>query len=148
MIWGETVLECEKDVKLLGVTIDFMLDFNIHITNMCRKAARQLNVLKRIGYHLNRLSRMTIYYSFIMSNFIYSDNYTSYEKLLEKSMMPSLKIRRLRMIAIETFKILHKSSPVFFLQDLINIKNHSYNFRYTNTADIPNVRTTRYGLKS
>jgi histidinol phosphatase-like PHP family hydrolase len=70
---GGTVLECEKEVKLLGVTIDFMLDFNIHITNMCRKAARQLNVLKRIGYHLNRLSMciMTIYYSFIMSNFNY-----------------------------------------------------------------------------
>ena len=66
-----TVLECEKKVKLLGVTIDFMLDCNIHITNMCRKAARQLNVLKRIGYHFNCLSRMTIYYSFIMSNFSY-----------------------------------------------------------------------------
>jgi hypothetical protein len=54
---GGTVLECEKEVKLLGVTIDFMLDFNIHIINMCRKAARQLNVLKRIGYHLNRLKQ-------------------------------------------------------------------------------------------
>ena len=43
---GGTVLECEKEVKLLGVTIDFMLDFIIHIINMCRKAARQLNVLK------------------------------------------------------------------------------------------------------
>ena len=32
---GGTVLECEKEVKLLGVTIYFMLDFNIHITNMC-----------------------------------------------------------------------------------------------------------------
>ena len=75
------------------------------------------------------------------------DNYNSYEKLLEKSMMPSLKTRRLRIITIETFKILHKSSPVI-LQDLINIKNHSYNFRYTNTADIPTMRNTRYGLKS
>ena len=54
---GGTVLECEKEVKLLGVTIDFMLDFNIHIINMCRKAARQLNVLKHIGYHLNRLKQ-------------------------------------------------------------------------------------------
>jgi diaminopimelate epimerase len=27
------VLEYEKEVKLLGVNIDFMLDFNIHITN-------------------------------------------------------------------------------------------------------------------
>jgi hypothetical protein len=40
--------------------------------------------------------------------FIYSDNYSSCEKLLEKSMMPFLKIKRLRIIAIETFKILHK----------------------------------------
>jgi hypothetical protein len=28
---GGTVLECEKKVKLLGVTIDFMLDFNFNI---------------------------------------------------------------------------------------------------------------------
>jgi hypothetical protein len=55
--------------------------------------------------------------------------------------------RRLRIITIETFKILHKSSPVI-LQDLINIKNHSYNFRYTNTADIPNVRILKYNIKS
>ena len=41
-----------------------------------------------------------------------------------------------------------KEQSSFFLQDLINIKNHSYNFRYTNTADIPTVRTTRYGLRS
>ena len=75
------------------------------------------------------------------------DNYNSYEKLLEKSMMPSLKSRRLGIIAIVTFKILHKSSPVI-LQDLINIEKHSYNFRYTNAADIPTMRNTRYGLKS
>jgi hypothetical protein len=37
--------------------------------------------------------------------FIY-DNYNSaYENLLEKSKLPSLKIRRLKTIAVETFKI-------------------------------------------
>jgi hypothetical protein len=40
---------CEDEVKLLGVTIDFKLNFNKHISNICKKAARQLNVLKRIG---------------------------------------------------------------------------------------------------
>ena len=44
-------ISCEDEVKLLGVTIDFKLNFNAHISNICKKAARQLNVLKRIGKH-------------------------------------------------------------------------------------------------
>jgi polyribonucleotide nucleotidyltransferase len=44
-------LSCEDEVKLLGVTIDFKPNFNTHISNICKKAARQLNVLKRIGKH-------------------------------------------------------------------------------------------------
>jgi hypothetical protein len=63
------ILSCEDEVKLLGTTIDFKLNFNTHISNICKKAARQLNVLKRIGKHLNRLGKLTIYYSFITSNF-------------------------------------------------------------------------------
>ena len=61
--------------------------------------------------------------------------------------MPSLKVRRLRSIAIETFKIIHKESPIY-LHDLVNIKKHNYSFRYENTVDVPSVKTTRYGLKS
>ena len=59
-------ISCEDEVKLLCVTIDFKHNFNTHISNICKKAARQLNVLKRIGKHLNRLGKLTIYYSFIM----------------------------------------------------------------------------------
>ena len=32
--------------------------------------------------------------------------------------------------------------------DLVNIKKHNYSFRYENTADVPSVKTTKYGLKS
>ena len=50
----------------------------------------------------------------------------------------------MRAIALETFKIIHKKSPLF-LQDLVTIKNNIYNFRYIlNTADIPRPRTTKY----
>jgi hypothetical protein len=43
------IIKTEDEVKLLGVTIDYELKFNSHITNICRKASRQLNVLKRMG---------------------------------------------------------------------------------------------------
>ena len=55
-------------------------------------------------------------------------NNSSYENLLEKSKLPSFKIRRLKTIAVETFKIIHKNSPIY-LHDLINIKLQNYNFR-------------------
>jgi hypothetical protein len=53
-------------------------------------------------------------------NFKRMDDYVlNYEELLEKSKMPLLKVRRLRSIAIETFKIIHKESPIY-LHDLVN----------------------------
>ena len=168
-------INCEDEVLLLGVTLDFKLNFDKHISNLCKKASRQLNVLKRIGRNLCKLGKLNIYYSFILSNFnfcpltwhfcgeiktqkieniqkralrfIYNDYKSDYEGLLSKSKLPSLKIRRLRQMAIETYKIINKQTPTY-LHDLIKIKNNSYSFRYTNTAEIPRVRSTSYGLKS
>ena len=79
--------------------------------------------------------------------FIYDDYCSNYDELLSKSSLPTLKLRRMRAMAIQVFNILHKESPVY-LHDLINVKHHSYSFRYTNTAVLPQVRTTTYGLKS
>jgi hypothetical protein len=70
-----------------------------------------------------------------------------YENLLKKSKLPSLKIWRLRTIAVETFKIIHQQSPSY-LHDLISIKDQKYNFRHQDKAVLPRVRTTRYGLNS
>jgi len=79
--------------------------------------------------------------------FIYNDYLSSYETLLDKSKLPSLKVRRLRSIALETFRIIHKETPAY-LHDLVEIKSHSYTFRYSNTAIVPRVRTTRCGINS
>ena len=45
---------------------------------------------------------------------------------------------------LEAFKFLNKQTPVY-LQDLLILKNNAYSFRYTNTVEIPQVRTTRFG---
>jgi hypothetical protein len=79
--------------------------------------------------------------------FFYNDYLSNYETLLKNSQFPTLRMRRLRTIAIETFKIINKQCPAY-LYDLIKIKNNSYSFRYKNTTDIPQVRTTSYGLNS
>ena len=57
-------------VKLLGIDIDYQLNFNYHIKNICRKASQQLNVLKRIGCFLSKLNKLTIFHTFILSYLI------------------------------------------------------------------------------
>ena len=42
------IINPEETVKLLGVTLDYRLDFDPHISNICKKAATQLNVLQRL----------------------------------------------------------------------------------------------------
>jgi hypothetical protein len=53
----------------------------------------------------------------------------------------------MRTMALETYKIVNKSSPEF-LHNLITLKENSYNFRYKLTVNLPRPRTTRYGKKS
>ena len=64
-------IKTEKCVKLLGIELDNKLSFTQHVTNVCKKAARQVNALYRISKNLNYDTKMKIYDSFIMSNFIY-----------------------------------------------------------------------------
>jgi hypothetical protein len=130
----------KKTVKLLGIEIDYQLNFDAHVSSICRKASQQLNVLKRLGSLLNRLSKLTIFHTFILINFnccplawhfcteknskklekvqeralrfVYEDYNSSYEELLHKAKAPSLQIRQIRTMALETFKIVSKIAPV------------------------------------
>ncbi len=42
-----TEIKREKEVTLLGITIDEKLRFDTHVNNLCKKAARQINVVYR-----------------------------------------------------------------------------------------------------
>lgn len=77
--------------------------------------------------------------------FVYDDHVSTYDELLLRANVPSL--RRLRTMALETYKILHNLSPPC-LTDLLNFINSKYNFRYTNILQVPAVRTSTYGKSS
>ena len=47
---GNDIIWEDKEVKLLGVTIDNELKFNSHVTVICLKANRKLSVLSRMSY--------------------------------------------------------------------------------------------------
>jgi hypothetical protein len=41
------------------IEIDYQLNFDTHISTICRKASQQLNIIKRLGPYLNRFPIMT-----------------------------------------------------------------------------------------
>ena len=56
---------------LLGVDIDNRLSFHGHINNLCRKAASQINALKRLSSLIGMTEKTMLMKSFILSNFNY-----------------------------------------------------------------------------
>ena len=170
-----TQIKCEENVTMLGINIDHMLKMDKHVSEICQKASKQLAVLKRLGKFLTKQGKMTIYNSFIVSNFNYcplawnfcsaastskieriqeralrfiSNDFTSPLKtLLVNSNTVPLHVLRMQNMASEVFKIVNKLSPEY-IQDLVSIKDSTYNFRNERTAEIPRVKTTRYGIKS
>ena len=74
-------------IHILGVELDKNLKFNRHTDEICSQAGKQINALKRIKHYLDKDSKMTIYNSYINSNFNHCSvvwmltNKTNVEKL-------------------------------------------------------------------
>ena len=56
--------------KLLGVTIDSDLKFDIHVNSVCKKATEKLNALARNSGYIDS-SKKTVMKAFITSHFSY-----------------------------------------------------------------------------
>ena len=60
-----------SSVKLLGLQLDDKLNFNLHISNICKSAANQLNALIRLKKFTNFEEKKILINSYFMANFNY-----------------------------------------------------------------------------
>ena len=67
----DKLIKSESSVKLLGIVIDETLNFDEHITKLCKKASSQLNALFRLKFVLTKEAKNVLIQSFIFSNFNY-----------------------------------------------------------------------------
>ena len=156
IIVDSDTINLTASVNILDINIDDKLNFNSQVSNMCNKAGWQLNVLQWLKDSLDYASRLSMYNSFIMSNFNYCpvvwmftsesslsklediqrralrfvlDDYTSdYHELLNKADVPGVKIMALGYLAIEVYTCVNGLNPKY-LNDLFIIQKFKYDLR-------------------
>ena len=138
---GDEMIWESSEEKLLGVTIDKNLNFNAHLSKLCRKVAQKVSALARVSkllpFHRKRLLLKT----FIESQFsycpliwmfcsrklnkridhiheralrlVYEDYKSSFEELLHKDKSVTIHHRNIKYLALEMFKVSKDISPPF-----------------------------------
>ena len=153
---GTEVISNSMDEKILGVYFDNKLNFNTHLTKLCKKVSQKLHVLARVSNFMSINQRKMIMNAFIRSQFsyfpliwmchsrtihsiinniheralriVYKGNISSFAVLLEKSGPVSIHHRNFQVLAIDIYKVLNNlSSP--FMSVLFKLKETKYNLR-------------------
>ena len=97
----------KEKVKYLGIHIGNRLNFDYHISQLCKKAGKKLHALTRVYPNQHQLT---------------------YKELLEKSKTVGIDHRNLQTLAIKIYKAKNKISPEF-LNSLFEFTNKNYNLR-------------------
>ena len=66
---NEAEIKGQNSVTLLGVEIDNELNFNNHISNICKKAGNKINAISRIQNFLDQKEKEALVNTFVYSNF-------------------------------------------------------------------------------
>ena len=154
---GDKTIESKEIVELLGVEVDFRLNFESHINNLCAKAGGQLNCLFRFKKFLSSHSKKLCVNSFILSNFSYCPLVWHFCKRLSNIKIEniqkrafkflnensdklididsSLEIRRLRSLAIEIYKTLNNLNPRY-IKSIFYKKNNRTSNRLANNLEV------------
>lgn len=160
------------EVKLFRIHIDNQLKCDVHISNICKKASRQINTLKRISKYLTSGTKLKIYQSFVIANFsycpavysqcltkdakkleklneralrfVYNDFVSTYRELLKTKKHTSLHMMRTQAIIELVFRVLYNSAPPIESK-ILKIKQVPYNFRDNNILELPTYKTIKFG---
>ena len=166
LIIDNDVIECSKSVKLLGVTIDNKLDFNEHISKLCKKVSTKLHALARVSNFMSQEKLRLIMKAFIESQFsyfplvwmfhsrtlnnrinrlherglrmVYKEYKLTFNELLHKDNSFSIHHRNLQRFAMEIYKAYNDLSPSL-VKSILPTREIPYNLRNCKSTNIHTV---------
>ena len=148
-----STIKCSKVKKLLGVHIDYKLEFDTHVETICKKAHRKLNALSRIKNYMELPKRRILMNAFFKTQFnycpviwmnhsrglnnkinrlherclriIYNDKRSNFEELLNKDNSVSIHHHNIQALAIELYKVVNDMSPEV-ISEVFHIRDTPY----------------------
>ena len=158
---------------MLALDIDRDLNFNEHVSSLCRKAGKKLSVPARLSNFMSFKQGRILLKTVIESQFgycpliwifrsrrvnnkinhlherslfmVYKDNYSSYVDLLAKD--KSIRQRNIQSLAIELFKVKRNLSNVIMC-NIFKTRTLTYNLRSQTDIVRDCVNTRRYAVFS
>ena len=173
---GDEMIWESAEEKLLGVTIDKNLNFNSHLSILCKKAGHKVTALARVVKLLPFNRSRELMKTFVESQFsycplvwmfcsrkmnrkinhiheralrlVYNDYSSTFEELLRKDKTVCIHHRNIHQVAIEMYKVKYDMSPPFMRE----IFNHIGQRRDTRSGgdkfQRPNVNKVNKGEQS
>ena len=166
----------KESLYLLGMTIDNQLNFNEHVSLVCKKVNNQLNVMTRFRNLICTATKLKLYNAFILPHFqfcstiwhfcsarirdkleslnkralriVLNDKVSSYQQLLHNSEGTTLYNQRVQKMLITIYKCLNNDSSSKYLKDMLTLRQSKYSLRGTNILSLCKPVTTTYGLNS
>ena len=170
---GEELIWESNYEKLLGLTIDKKLDFNQHLSILCKEVSKKVSALARMAKIIPFNKKRLLFKTFIESQFsycpliwmfcsrkmnnkinyiheralrlVYDDYTTSFEELLSKDKSVSIHHRNIQKVAVEMFKVKHDLCPPFIKSLFCLIDSRT---RSNASFHRPNINTVYRGKQS
>jgi len=172
---NDIALNASQSINVLGVELDKHLNFNLHTDGICGQAGKQINAMKRINNYLDKKCRLTLYNSYIASNFNYcpviwmftgrvsfnkvertnkralrfvtNDEISLYEDICSQEKLFTVYRQCVKTVAVMMYKVKNGTAPAY-IRELFNSQESPYNMRDSDKFILPTFKTVRYGKKS
>ena len=169
------VIRPEKSLKLLGIQIDHKLNFEEHISNICKKVSLKIHALARISQYMSVDKLRMIMKAFIESQFgycpliwmfhsrmlnnkinklheralrlVYKEKQLTFEDLLLKDGSVTVHQRNLQKLATEMYKVKHQLSPAF-MDTIFPISNNPHDTRFNCHFESHNIKSVYRGSET
>ena len=169
------ICHSKTSILLLGINIDWKLNFNKHVSILCSKASSKIKQLFRLRKKLDHNQKLILYNSFIMSVFsycpvvwmfcgktmntkvnniqkralqaLYNDFESNFNELLLKGNHFTVHELNKRRLLVEVYRCINKES-LSFLSDMFKPVERKYNLRKNNILALPQTSTLTWGLHS
>ena len=163
-----------EELQLLGVTIDSQMDFNNHISALCKRASQKIGVLMRLRNLIPTTAKLHLFKAAILPHLTYchlawhfckasdtrklerlqerglravfKNNNLSYVNLLKRAKLPTLLNRRLQDLCILMYKVKHELCPSY-IRNIFSRQSNTYNLRQSDFT-LPRFNTVTYGKHS